>query len=66
MFSDMMENLKLNASLDVDYVDYSVFYLYPGIKLFEECKEKNLFSEKTIDSYFDSTVLNFWRLQKKY
>lgn len=64
-FCDMLSTLKLNAYLDVDTVQYSICYPYPGTRLYEECGKKNLLSGETVDSYFESTVLNFGRLRKR-
>ncbi len=64
-FEDMLKTLRLNALLDIDTIQLSVFYPFPGTKLYDESKRLNLLTENTESSYFDASTLNYPRFVKK-
>lgn len=54
----ILDTIKLNASLGVDYMQSTIYQPYPGTKLEELCREKNfLGSEDLGTSFFSPTVL---------
>lgn len=56
--AQIMETIKLNAEMDVDYIMHTVFYPYPKTVLYDICAGKGFLTEKVNYSYFGDSVLN--------
>jgi radical SAM superfamily enzyme YgiQ (UPF0313 family) len=57
--ADAEETFRLNERLCPDHMQVSVFNPYPGTRLFEVCKDRDVLSGRVVDGYFlpDSTLL---------
>ncbi|MBU2063239.1 MAG: B12-binding domain-containing radical SAM protein [Candidatus Omnitrophica bacterium] len=64
-FSDMLETIKLNARVKTETIQISIFYPYPGTKLYDIVKEKGLIGAESLDSYFEGTILKFSPFKKR-
>ena len=54
----IMETIKLNAEMDVDLIQHTVFYPYPQTKLHDVCVENGFLAAREGYSYFGESVLN--------
>lgn len=61
----MLETIKLNAELMVYKTRRSIFYPYPGTKLFKICLQKGLLSTKKFDTFLEGSVLNLSRKEQE-
>lgn len=62
------ETIKLNKKLSPNYAQFSVFYPFPGTKLYQRCIEMSLIDPKKIANttdYFTESVLKGYSLKKK-
>jgi anaerobic magnesium-protoporphyrin IX monomethyl ester cyclase len=51
------DTVKLNVELKPDKIQSSIFYPYPQTALYEVCRKQNFLTNKTMDNYFDESVL---------
>jgi len=47
------ESLRLNEKLNPDYIQVSIFYPYPGTKLYELCEREGMLLKTNKKSYFE-------------
>jgi len=64
-FGDMLETVRLNAQIKTGSVQISIFYPYPGTKLYSIAKQEGLIGGDSLDSYFEGTILKFSPLKKR-
>jgi len=60
--------VELNRRISPDYVQVSIFYPFPGTKLYEYCVERNLIDQAKLDrtrDYFSESVLKDVSLARK-
>lgn len=55
--AQILETIKMNAEMEVDYIQHTVFYPYAGTALYELCLEKGFLTDKANYSYFGNSVL---------
>jgi radical SAM superfamily enzyme YgiQ (UPF0313 family) len=53
----VLKTVKLNARLRPDNIQVSIFYPYPHTKLYELSKKSGFLTGKTLNSYFEETIL---------
>ena len=52
------DTIKLNVEIKPDKIQSSIFYPYPGTALYEICRKQNFLTAKTMDNYFDESILS--------
>ncbi|MEW6606569.1 MAG: radical SAM protein [bacterium] len=56
--SRILDTIKLNAHCGVNDIRHTIFYPYPGTRLYEFCRDENLLTERRVINYDMDTVLN--------
>lgn len=54
---NVLETIKLNAEMDVDVTQHTIFFPYIGTRLYEVCKENGFLTNKTTLGYFSESIL---------
>ncbi len=54
----ILDTIKLNAKVQVDDIQHSIFHPYPGTRLFDICREENLISKRSVSGYYMGSVLD--------
>lgn len=54
----VLDTIKLNAECETDDAQVSIFYPYPGTRLYDLCGDEGLLSGRRLDSYYLGSVLN--------
>lgn len=61
----MLETIKINTELKPYKTKRSIFYPYPGTKLFDMCQKEGLLVDKKFDTYLEGSVLNLSRNEQE-
>lgn len=56
--SKILDTIKLNAHASPSYIQTSIFFPYPGTKIYKECEKNGCISDREVDDYFKDTMLN--------
>lgn len=56
--SRILDTIKLNAHCSVDDIRHTIFYPYPGTRLYELCRDERLLTERRVNNDYMNTVLN--------
>jgi anaerobic magnesium-protoporphyrin IX monomethyl ester cyclase len=53
----IIDTIKLNAQIRPGSMQVSIFFPYPGTKIYEACLKNNFMSDIEVNSYFERTIL---------
>ena len=56
---EILDTIKLNARLKVDFTYTSIFYPFPNTSLHKLCEDKGLLTDRVITDYVEGSLLNF-------
>ena len=56
---EILDTIKLNARLNVDFPYTSIFYPLPKTSLLKLCKDQDMLTERIITDYVEGSALNF-------
>lgn len=56
--SKILDTIKLNALINPTNLQVSIFYPYPHTRLYDECENSGFLTGKSLNSYFEDTVIN--------
>jgi radical SAM superfamily enzyme YgiQ (UPF0313 family) len=66
--SECLETVKFNAQMKSDWkaaeLRVTIFYPYPGTKLYDECSEKGWLTEREVINYADDSILRMETLSR--
>ena len=54
----LLDTIKLNGDCDTDETQVSIFYPYPGTKLFDLCAGEGLVSDRILNGYYMESLLD--------
>jgi len=61
----MLDTVKLNARIKSDRNQITIFYPYPGTRLYEICESQNLINHnREVGDYTEDTILNFSKIKR--
>lgn len=64
--ASILDTIKLNARAGVDEIQHTIFHPYPGTRLFEICQEENIFSNRSVSSYYIGSILDLPELPTQH
>lgn len=56
--SSILDTIKLNAQIQPDMTQRSIFYPYPKTKLYDICHKNKFLTQKEFDTFFEGTILS--------
>lgn len=54
----VLDTVKLNAEIEPDMFQCSIFYPYPSTRLYSLCRKENMIRRRQMHSYFRGSILN--------
>jgi radical SAM superfamily enzyme YgiQ (UPF0313 family) len=62
---EILDSVKLNAEIEADEVQLSIFYPYRGTQTYERCLKENCLKDKNLNSYFEDSVIKLKNISQK-
>jgi len=63
---EVLDTIKINAEAGIDFPQYTVFYPFPGTRLYDLCRERNLLPSRNMKDYFSDTALDLPTLSREH
>jgi hypothetical protein len=61
---EILDSVKMNARIDADEVQLSIFYPYRGTQLYENCVKDECIKNDSFNSYFEESVIKLKKISQ--